>query len=170
MGKKLLKRMIELEKYLIDCPVCHSKNVSIRSHEHNVDFFVICNECECRTQMYEKPQVADPMSKAVQDWNQRDDLIVFSEPLAGKLSVENLKNLLNECLIQNFESFNAERFYLDVANGDYVSVVTTSISDKCPIILCERIAQYIKRFYIRHGYEEPEYIYVGAWAFKSNDL
>lgn len=78
-----IKRRFELEKYLIDCPQCHSENVSIHSHEFNVDFFVMCNECGCRTQMYEKPRELDPMSKAVQDWNHRINLIFYSEPLGG---------------------------------------------------------------------------------------
>lgn len=83
---------------------------------------------------------------------------------------ENIKRRLNKALINHYVCFSEERFYLDAVHEDYVSVVTTSISDKCPVKLCEKIARYIKKFYLANGLQPTKYIYVGAWLFQTSKL
>lgn len=76
---------------------------------------------------------------------------------------------LNSKLIEHYDCFNRERFYLDEHNEDegFLSIVTSSISDNCPLTLCRNIAKFCKKN-IKH--EKYPFIYVGAWAFKTGDL
>jgi len=65
----------KFEKTLMVYPCCKSTNVSIRSREFNVDFYVMCKDCYCRTQLYEIYQRENPVKKAVNGWNGRVNLI-----------------------------------------------------------------------------------------------
>lgn len=76
---------------------------------------------------------------------------------------------LNDLLIKKYRCFNTERFYLDVQNEEegYISVVSSSISDTCPLKLCRGIAKFIKNNVDASKYN---FIYVGAWAFNVKEL
>lgn len=86
------------------------------------------------------------------------------------MNADEIKGYLSEDLINHFDEFNTERFYVDEAREDHVSIATTSISDPCPINLCRNIAEHIKGFYEKYGYDCPQYVYVGAWGFPSYKL
>jgi len=77
-------------------------------------------------------------------------------------------NELNKRLIEHYNCFNTERFYLDEykPNEGFVSIVTSSIEDTCPIKLCRGIARFIKKNVPNLG----DFVYVGAWAFKTGEL
>lgn len=74
------------------------------------------------------------------------------------------KQELSAKLIDHYQCFNSERFYLDEYNEDmkFVSIVTSSISDSCPVLLCRYIAKYIYKLC-----KDMRWIYVGAWAFNT---
>lgn len=74
--------------------------------------------------------------------------------------------LLNNKLIQHYNCFNNERFYLD-NEKEFISIVTSSIEDNCPIVLCRNIARFCKK--IVKNYNNP-FIYVGAWIFRTKLL
>lgn len=76
---------------------------------------------------------------------------------------------LNEKLIKHYNCFNTERFYIDEHNekDGFLSIVSNSIDDECPIKLCERIAKFCKK---NIDYKKYPFIYVGAWVFKTNEL
>ena len=73
---------------------------------------------------------------------------------------------LNNKLINHYNCFNTERFYLDefVEKTGFVSIVTSSIADTCPPTLCKNIAKYIKRLLKKQKIEC--FIYVGAYALR----
>lgn len=76
---------------------------------------------------------------------------------------------LNEKLIEHYDCFNRERFFLDEHNEKegFLSIVSSSINDTCPINLCRGIAKFCKK-HIEH--KNYQFIYVGAWAFKVSAL
>jgi len=84
------------------------------------------------------------------------------------MKIDNAKDL-NEALINHYACFNTERFYLDdFEPGDkFVSIVTSSINDACPLNLCRGIARYIKKISIACDFP---FIYVGAWTFETCKL
>lgn len=84
------------------------------------------------------------------------------------MKIEN-KQVLNDKLINHYDCFNRERFYLDVFDNQqgYISIVTISISDTCPFKLCKGIAKYISKLIKKADFD---YIYVGAWNFKVTNL
>ena len=75
---------------------------------------------------------------------------------------------LNQKLIEHYDCFNRERFWLDEDNEKcgFVSVVS-SIQDNCPIKLCRGIAKFIKKNINSENYR---HIYIGAWVFKVDKL
>lgn len=77
-------------------------------------------------------------------------------------------NILNSKLINHYQCFNSERFWLDEVNEDYVSVVS-SIEDECPFTLCRNIATYILKA-VRKMEMSIKFIYVGAWAFNAEKM
>jgi hypothetical protein len=84
-----------------------------------------------------------------------------------------MKKSLNHKLIDHYQCFNTERFYLDVTDTDdkgYISVVTSSISDTCPYKLCKNIAKFIKKSIKKKNRENYHNIYVGAWFFEVSKL
>lgn len=81
-----------------------------------------------------------------------------------------IEKLLNEALIKHYVCFNEERFYLDKVTDYGVFITTTSISDACPIKLCTWIAKFVKKFYAKICQPVPDWIYIGAWAFKTSKL
>lgn len=77
------------------------------------------------------------------------------------------KQELNNKLINHYQCFNSERFWLDEYKpNEYVSIVTASISDPCPVQLCKSIARYVQKLCTG----SLTYVYVGAWAFKGSSL
>jgi len=76
---------------------------------------------------------------------------------------------LNDKLINHYVCFNTERFYLDEDNIEegFISIVSSSIQDPCPVRLCRGIARFIKK-----NIEPDKYnlIFVGPWGWKVNDL
>ena len=80
-----------------------------------------------------------------------------------------MKKTLNNKLIEHYQCFNTERFYIDEHNEDegFLSIVTSSISDTCPIKLCRGIAKFCKK---NINADKYKFIYVGAWVFKTNKL
>jgi len=75
---------------------------------------------------------------------------------------------LNKKLINHYDCFNRERFWLDEDNEEdgFISIVS-SITDTCPIRLCRGIAKFIKKNIQAENYD---FIYVGAWVFKVSEL
>lgn len=80
-----------------------------------------------------------------------------------------MKKILNTKLIEHYVCFNTERFFLDENNEKtgFLSIVSSSISDPCPITLCKNIAKFCKK---NIESEKYPYIYVGPWAFKTDKL
>ena len=78
-------------------------------------------------------------------------------------------NTLENKLIEHYHCFNTERFYLDEDNIEdgFISIVTSSIEDTCPIKLCKGIAKFIKKNINSTKYN---FIYVGAWVFSVDKL
>jgi len=76
---------------------------------------------------------------------------------------------LNEKLIKHYHCFNTERFFLDEHNEEegFLSIVSSSIEDPCPIKLCRGIAKFCKK---NINYEKYPFIYVGAWVFETDKL
>ena len=76
---------------------------------------------------------------------------------------------LSNRLINHYDCFNRERFYLDELKekDGLVSVVASSISDHCPLRLCRGIARFIKR---NINAERYPFIYITAYFFKTSDL
>ena len=76
---------------------------------------------------------------------------------------------LNEKLIKHYDCFNRERFYLDEHKEEegFLSIVSSSIEDSCPINLCRGIARFCKKNIKAENYP---FIYVGAWVFKTSEL
>ncbi len=79
-----------------------------------------------------------------------------------------MKNLEDK-LISHYNCFNTERFFVDEHNKDegFLSIVSSSIQDSCPQGLCRNIAKFCKKN-IQH--ENYQFIYVGAWIFKTSEL
>jgi len=71
---------------------------------------------------------------------------------------------LNSKLVKHYKCFNEERFFVDEANEDYISIVSTSIEDPCPLRLCRYITKYTLGLAKKIGLK-PTWIYVGPWAF-----
>lgn len=76
---------------------------------------------------------------------------------------------LNTLLIEHYNCFNTERFFLDEFDNDkhFVSVQTSSMQDTCPVNLCRGIARFIKK-HIQH--ENFKFIYVAAYIFHTDKL
>ena len=81
------------------------------------------------------------------------------------------KSELNNRLIDHYQCFNTERFWLDKYNEreGFVSVVS-GITDNCPIPLCRGIAKFIKKQIPKEILYKFNFIYVGAWAIKTESL
>jgi hypothetical protein len=77
---------------------------------------------------------------------------------------------LNAALLEHYDCFQTERFYLDWVDDGGVGVVTSSISDNCDPRLCTYIAKFIKKLYLARGYNLPRNIYVACWIFEVNSL
>ena len=75
---------------------------------------------------------------------------------------------LNNNLIDHYQCFNTERFYLDDMEKDFISIVS-GIEDSCPVKLCKGIAKYTNKQAIKLGLH-PVFIYVGAWAINTRNL
>jgi len=75
---------------------------------------------------------------------------------------------LNDILIDHYDCFNRERFYLDEVNvkTDFISIVS-SIEDSCPVKLCKNIAKFTYQQAVKLGMNPP-FIYVGAWAIRTD--
>ena len=78
-------------------------------------------------------------------------------------------NDLNSALIKKYRCFQTERFFLDEFSPkeNFVSVVSSSIEDSCPIRLCRGIARFIKKNSVANAFE---FIYVAAYIFKTESL
>jgi len=76
---------------------------------------------------------------------------------------------LNDKLVEHYHCFNTERFYVDEHDEEngFLSIVTSSIEDACPIKLCKGIARFCKKNIDADKYP---FIYVGAWVFETNKI
>ena len=77
---------------------------------------------------------------------------------------------LNDKLMEHYECFKTQRFYLEDVTEEYCFINTTSISDPCPFQFCRNIAKYIKKVYSINKMEPPIFIYVGPWIFETEVL
>ena len=75
---------------------------------------------------------------------------------------------LSQKLIEHYDCFNRERFWVDEHNEKegFLSIVS-SITDACPIKLCRGIAKFCKK---QIDWKNYPFIYVGAWVFKTSEL
>ena len=77
------------------------------------------------------------------------------------------KYKLNDILVKHYMCFNSERFWVDeYKENEYISIVSASISDPCPISLCKKIAKFVDRA----TKESMNFIFIGPWVFSRKHL
>jgi len=76
---------------------------------------------------------------------------------------------LEQKLIEHYDCFNRERFFVDEHNekDGFLSIVSSSINDPCPINLCRGIARFCKK---NIDWKRYKFIYIGPWVFKTEKL